>query len=36
MYSMYASVYAYLFVFPYPREQTFYLKQESSLYTYKQ
>ena len=26
-------VHVYLFVFPHPREQTFYLKLESSLYT---
>jgi len=26
-------MYVYLFVFPHPREQIFYLKLESSLYT---
>ena len=28
----YVCMYVYLFVFPHPREQTFYLKLESSLY----
>ena len=31
--SVFVCLYAYLFVFPHPREQTFYLKLESSLYT---
>ena len=30
---VYACMYVCLFVFPHPREQTFYLKLESSLYT---
>jgi len=30
---MYVCRYVYLFVFPHPREQTFYMKLESSLYT---
>jgi len=30
---MHACVYSHFFVFPHPREQTFYLKVESSLYT---
>jgi len=30
---VYVCMNVYLFVFPHPREQTFYLKLESSLYT---
>jgi len=30
---VFVCLYVYLFVFPHPREQTFYLKLESSLYT---
>ena len=30
---IYVCVCVYLFVFPHPRKQTFYLKRESSLYT---
>jgi len=30
---MYVCMYVYLFVFTHPREQTFYLELESSLYT---
>ena len=30
---MYVFMYVCMFIFPHPREQTFYLKLESSLYT---